>query len=361
MSNEELENNKDQHKDTTSSRGYSDTDSEASEELYEHYNFIVDPGQSALRVDKYLTNKIMGISRNRIQNALRNGNVLVNDQTVNPNYKVKPDDEIRIVLSAPPRIIKLVAEDIPLNIVYEDEDLLIVNKPPNMVVHPAYKNYSGTLLNGLKHYIDNVTELKDKDSRALLVHRIDKDTSGLLVVAKNEYTQERLSNQFYHHTIERKYIALVWGDPKEEEGTIVGNIGRSLKDRLKRDVFTDGDHGKHAVTHYRVIERLGYVSVIECTLETGRTHQIRVHMKHIGHPVFNDGMYGGSKIRKGTTFTKYKQFVNNCFKTIPRQALHAKSLGFIHPRTNKELFFESDLAEDFVNAIKKWRNYKQAY
>jgi 23S rRNA pseudouridine1911/1915/1917 synthase len=248
-----------------------------------------------------------------------------------------------------------------LDIRYEDEDLIIINKPPNLVVHPAYMHFTGTLLNGLKHYVDNVTQLKDRDSRALLVHRIDKNTSGLLVVAKNEFTQERLSNQFFYHTIERRYIALVWGNVKDDEGTVVGNIGRSLKDRTKRDVFPDGDYGKHAVTHYKVIERLGYVSVIECKLETGRTHQIRVHMKHIGHPVFSDGPYGGCKIVKGTTFTKYKQFVENCFKIMPRQALHAKSLGFIHPRTQQEMFFEVDLPRDLVNVIRKWREYKQPY
>jgi len=343
------------------SRGYSEVDQQATEELYEHYKFIVDPGQGSLRIDKYLTNKVQDISRNRIQSALKNQNVLVNDIPVKSNYKIKPDDEIRIVLSSPPRIIKLVAEEMDLDIRFEDMDLLIVNKPPNLVVHPAYLHFNGTLLNGLKHHVDNVTDLRDSNSRALLIHRIDKDTSGLLVVAKNEFTQEKLSEQFFYHTIERRYIALVWGNVKEDEGTIVGNIGRSLKDRTKRAVFPNGDYGKYAVTHYKVIERLGYVSVVECKLETGRTHQIRVHMKHIGHPVFSDGPYGGKKIVKGTTFTKYKQFVENCFKIMPRQALHAKSLGFIHPKTKSELFFEVDLPDDMRRLIKKWRDYKQNY
>ena len=327
------------------------------QELFEHYNFKVDKGQSLLRIDKYLFNKLENTSRNKIQEASAAGSILVNEKSVKSNYKVKPDDEISIVFKYPPREIELILEDIPIEIVYEDDDLLLVNKKAGMVVHPSYGHYSGTLVNALAFHLKNLPLFKSSDTRPGLVHRIDKNTSGIILVAKNDDAKTKLSKQFFDRTTNRKYIALVWGNFDEEEGTITGHIGRNLKNRKIMDVFPDGEYGKHAVTHYKVIERFGYVTLIQCKLETGRTHQIRAHMKYIGHPLFNDDEYGGDKILKGTTFTKYKQFVQNCFNVLPRQALHAKSLGFIHPKTGKNMFFDSELPTDMTEAIEKWRNY----
>lgn len=329
-----------------------------SEELYEHFRFTVDPGQSLLRIDKYLTAKIENASRSRIQNAADGGAILVNGKAVKPNYKVKPRDIISIVLPEPVRYFELTAEKIPFDIVYEDTELLIINKLPGMVVHPAHGNLSGTLMNALLYHFENIRE-KEKNLLAVpgLVHRIDKNTSGLMVVAKTEAAQISLAKQFYDHSIERKYLALVWGDLKEDNGTITGHIGRNLKNRQVMDVFPLGEHGKSAVTHYKVVERFGYVTLVECKLETGRTHQIRAHFKHIGHPLFNDESYGGNKILKGTTFTKYKQFVENCFVLLPRQALHAKTLGFVHPAGRKKVLFDSELPHDMKAVIDKWKKY----
>ncbi len=325
------------------------------EKLFEHFNFKVPAGQSPIRIDRYLTDKIENLARNRIQNVAKAGGVLVNEKPVKSNYKVKPNDEIKIVLPYAPYENLLVPENIPLDIVYEDEDLVIVNKPSGMVVHPGHGNYNGTLLNALIYHFDNLPE--NSDNRPGLVHRIDKDTTGLLVVAKNEVALTKLAQQFADKTSKRKYIALVWGDLSEDEGTIEGNLGRNPKNRLQMIVFPEGEQGKHAVTHYKVLERFGYVTLVELQLETGRTHQIRAHMKYIGHPLFNDARYGGDKILKGTTFTKYKQFVENTFKVLPRQALHAKTLGFEHPRTGKFMEFDSAIPEDMQQAIERWRNY----
>jgi len=325
--------------------------------LFEHFKYIVDPGQSPLRIDKYLFNKIENISRHRIQETAKSGNILVNETAVKSNYKVKPGDVVSIVFEYPPREIEIIPENIPINIVYEDDDLLLVNKQPGMVVHPSYGHYSGTLLNALAYHLRDNELFKSDDNRPGLIHRIDKNTSGILLIAKTEEAKMKLSKQFFDRTTSRRYIALVWGNFEEEEGTITGHIGRNLKNRKIMDVFPEGEYGKHAVTHYKVIERYGYVSQIECRLETGRTHQIRAHMKHIGHPLFNDEEYGGDRILKGTTFTKYKQFVQNCFNVLPRQALHAKSLGFVHPTTGKDMFFDSDIPNDMAVAIERWQNY----
>jgi 23S rRNA pseudouridine1911/1915/1917 synthase len=330
---------------------------EEEKDFYEHYRFEVDKGQSPLRIDKFLMLRIENTSRNKIQSAAKAGSILVNGNAAKQNYKVRPLDIISIVLSHPPREVELIPQDIPLNIVFEDDDLIIINKSPGMVVHPGFNNYDGTLVNALLFHLQHLPKKSNEDLRPGLVHRIDKDTSGLMVIAKNEVVQTHLAKQFFDHTIQRRYTALVWGNLKEDEGTIEGHIGRDFKDRKIMRVYPDGDQGKEAITHYKVIERLGYVSLVECRLETGRTHQIRAHMKYIGHPLFNDATYGGDKILKGTTFTKYKQFVNNCFEILPRQALHAKSLGFIHPGTGKEIFFDSDLPQDMATAIEKWRNY----
>jgi len=330
-------------------------DIEEQDELYEHYNFTASDGQEPLRVDKFLMNFIENATRNKIQQAVKAGNVLVNDTVVKSNYKVKPHDEVRVVLAHPPHENLLIAEDIPIDIVYEDNELMVVNKPAGMVVHPGHGNYSGTLVNGLIYHIKNLP--KNSNERPGLVHRIDKDTSGLLVVAKTEFAMAHLANQFYDRTTERLYLALVWGNIEEEEGTITGHIGRSFKNRLQMDVFPDGEFGKHAVTHYKVVERFSYVTLVQCKLETGRTHQIRAHFKHIGHTLFNDARYGGDQILKGTTFTKYKQFVDNCFKILPRQALHAKTLGFQHPTTKKMMQFDSELPDDIQACLEKWRNY----
>ncbi len=331
---------------------------EEEQELYEHYRFIVDKGQGLLRIDKFLMSRIENVSRSKIQQAADAGNILVNEKVIKSSYKVKPDDVIMVMMSQPVREFKMIPENIPLNILYEDKYLIVVNKPAGMVVHPAYANYNGTLVNALLYHFQKANENVDEVvSAPFLVHRIDKNTSGVLLIAKNEEAQMKLGRQFYYHTIERKYRALVWGDVKEDQGTIEGNIGRSLKNRKVFTVFPNGEYGKDAITHYKVVERFGYVTLVECQLETGRTHQIRVHLKYMRHTLFNDENYGGNEILKGTTFTKYKQFVNNCFKICPRQALHAKSLGFDHPVTGEKLFFEQPLPEDFSELINKWRNY----
>lgn len=324
---------------------------------FEHYKYVSDQGQGLIRVDKFLSNRIEGTSRNRIQMAAAADCILVNGKPVKSNYRVKPGDEVSVVMDYPKRDLKIVVENIPIDVVYEDEELLIVNKPAGMVVHPGHGNYRGTLVNGLAYRYQNLPLYGSDDPRPGLVHRIDKNTSGLLLVAKTELAKLNLAMQFFHKTTKRKYVALVWGNLATDSGTIEGNIGRSVKDRQIYMVYPEGDHGKPAITHYKVLERLGYVNVVECVLETGRTHQIRVHMKHIGHPLFNDDVYGGNKILKGTTFTKYKQFVENCFDIIPRQALHAKTLGFIHPGTHQEMLFDSDLPDDLEKVINKWRNY----
>jgi len=328
------------------------------EELFEHFRFNVDAGQSLLRIDKYLMNRIENASRNRLQNAAESGAILVNEKAVKSSYKVKPGDVISIVLPEPVKYTGLVAEEIPFEIVFEDESFIIINKKPGMVVHPAHGNYSGTLMNALLFHFNSI---RKKQKLLLevpgLVHRIDKNTSGLMVIAKTELAEAALAKEFFERTIERKYTALVWGDFTDDSGTISGNIGRHKKNRLLMDVFDDDENGKPAVTHYKVLERFGYVTLVECKLETGRTHQIRVHMKHIGHPLFNDEAYGGERILKGTTFTKYKQFIANCFELLPRQALHAKTLGFIHPSTRKKIFFDSELPDDMRDVIEKWRKY----
>lgn len=327
------------------------------DDLYEHHKFVASIGQEPLRVDKFLMNFIENATRNKVQLAAKAGNILVNDVVVKSNYKVKPNDIVRVVLAYPPAENLLVAEDIPLNIVYEDDTLIVVNKPPGMVVHPGHGNYSGTLVNGLIHHIENLPT--NSNERPGLVHRIDKDTSGLLVVAKTEFALAHLSKQFFDRTTERLYYALVWGNIEDDEGSIEGNIGRSLKNRLQMSVFPDGDFGKHAVTHFKVLERLTYVTLVQCKLETGRTHQIRAHFKHIGHTLFNDERYGGNDILKGTTFTKYKQFVHNCFKVLPRQALHAKTLGFTHPTTGEFMQFNSEVPKDIAECLEKWRTYSE--
>ena len=328
------------------------------EELFEHFRFVVDPGTEIVRLDRYLTNLMAHTSRNRIQQAAKADCILVNDKPVKSNYRVHPRDVISILLPRPVHVFELIAEDIPLDIVYEDEDVILINKPAGMVVHPAVGNFTGTLVNALLWHFQGQRNAAGEEVKPLLVHRIDKNTSGIMIVAKSEIAQMKLAANFFEHTIDRRYQALVWGDFPDDEGTIVGNVGRNPQNRMVMTVFPEGsEQGKHAVTHYRVIERFGYVTLIECRLETGRTHQIRVHMKHIGHPLFNDESYGGNEILKGTTFTKYKQFVNNCFKVLPRQALHAKSLGFVHPVTGKYMLFDSDLPTDMAEALDKWRNY----
>jgi len=330
---------------------------ENNDELYEHHRFVADKGQQPLRVDKFLMNYIEKATRNKIQKAAAAGNILVNEKQVKSSYKVKPNDVVRVMFEHPPYEFLLVPENIPLDIVYEDDALLVVNKPTGMVVHPGHGNYSGTLINALTYHIENLP--KNSNERPGLVHRIDKDTSGLLVVAKTEAAMTHLAKQFFNKTTEREYLALVWGDVKDDEGTIEGNIGRHPKNRLQNTVYENDDEekGKSAVTHYKVIERLGYITLVSCKLETGRTHQIRVHMKYIGHTIFNDERYGGNRILKGTTFSKYKQFVDNCFKILPRQALHAKTLGFIHPVTKKLLRFEAPVPQDMQQCIEKWRSY----
>ncbi|MGY5848834.1 RluA family pseudouridine synthase [Salegentibacter sp. F14] len=332
---------------------------EQDETLYEHHKFVAKIGQKPLRVDKFLMNFIENATRNKIQKAAKTGNIYVNDQPVKQNYKVKAGDIVQVMFEHPPYEFLLTPENIPLDIVYEDDALLVINKPAGMVVHPGHGNYSGTLINALVYHFDNLPN--NSSERPGLVHRIDKDTSGLLVVAKTEKAMTHLSKQFFDKTSEREYVALVWGNVEEDTGTIEGNIGRHPKNRLQNTVY-EGEEavkGKPAVTHYKVLERFGYVSLVSCRLETGRTHQIRVHMKYIGHPLFNDQRYGGDKILKGTTFSKYKQFVDNCFKVLPRQALHAKTLGFTHPETGENLSFDTAIPQDMQDCIKRWRNYSK--
>ena len=326
-------------------------------ELYEHFRVVVDKGQSQVRVDKYLFERLVNSSRNRIQKAADAGLIMANGKPVKSSYKVKPCDVLTVMMDRPRYDNDIIPEDIPLDIVYEDNDLMVVNKPAGLVVHPGCGNYHGTLVNAIAWHLKDNPKYDPNDPQVGLVHRIDKDTSGLLVVAKTPDAKTHLGLQFYNKTTKRKYNALVWGIVENNEGTIEGNIGRNPKDRMQMAVLSDPAQGKHAVTHYRVLERLGYVTLVECVLETGRTHQIRVHMKHIGHTLFNDERYGGNEILKGTHFSKYKQFVNNCFETCPRQALHAMTLGFVHPRTGEEMFFTSPLPEDMTNLIHKWRNY----
>jgi len=331
---------------------------EEKDELYEHHKFTVDRGQELMRIDKYLLNLIQNTSRSKIQHAAKAGCILVNGVPEKQNYRVKPADSITILMPNPPRDIEIIPEDILLDVPYEDEALIVINKPAGLVVHPAYGNYTGTLVNALTYRFQGQVTKNGEPVRPLLVHRIDKNTSGIMIVAKEEEAQMKIANEFFNHTIERKYWALVWGDFDENEGTIIAKVGRNLKDRLVMTTFPDdSDHGKHAVTHWKVLERFGYVTLIECQLETGRTHQIRVHLKSIGHPLFNDETYGGDQIIKGTTYTKYKQFVKNCFELMPRQALHAKQLGLLHPTTEQPLFFDSELPPDFTSVLEKWRNY----
>ncbi len=330
---------------------------EVDDELFEHHRIVADAGQSLLRIDKFLMDRLPNATRSKLQNGIRDGFVKVNDNAIKPNYKVHPLDVITVVLPEPPRDTDVKPENIPLNIVFEDEHLLVVNKEAGMVVHPAYQNWSGTLVNALTFHFQNLPEMKGNEGRPGLVHRIDKDTSGLLVIAKTELAMTSLAKQFFDHSIERTYNAIVWGVPEPVEGTINVNVGRSLKDRRITVAFPEGDFGRTAITHYKLLTDLRYVSVLECKLETGRTHQIRAHMKYIGHTLFNDATYGGNEVLKGTVFSKYKQFVENCFKIIPRQALHAKTLGFVHPATQKFLQFDSELPLDFKEVIEKWEGY----
>ena len=332
---------------------------EESDELFEHYHFTAEIKQESPRLDKYLMGCLPNVTRNKVQDAIKNAYVRVNNQAVKSNYRVKAGDEIVIALPEPPPDNEVLPEAIPLNIVYEDDDLLVVNKEAGMVVHPAYQNWSGTLVNALVYHFQQLPTMKGNDGRPGLVHRIDKDTSGLLVIAKREVAMSGLARQFFDHSIERTYRALVWGVPEEASGTIDVNLGRSLKDRRVTAAFPQGDIGRRAVTHYRVLETLRYVSLIECRLETGRTHQIRAHMKYLGHPLFNDATYGGNQVLKGTKFSKYKAFVENCFKLMPRQALHAQSLGFVHPVTQAWLQFDAELPDDFRAVLDKWRHYVQ--
>ncbi len=330
---------------------------ELEDELYEHFRFDVPKGQLLLRIDKFLMNLIPNATRNKIQNAASSGDIYVNDIPVKSNYKVKPLDVVRILLTHPPFENRVDPEDIPLDIVYEDAALLLINKPAGLVVHPGHGNYTGTLVNALAFHFENLP--MNSSERPGLVHRIDKDTTGLLVIAKTEAAMTHLAKQFEAKTSEREYIAMVWGNVKDDAGTIEGNIARHLKDRMQMAVFADPEIGKPAITHYKVLERFGYVTLVSCILETGRTHQIRVHMKHIGHPLFNDARYGGDLILKGTTFTKYKQFIDNCFKILPRQALHAKTLGFMHPTTGEMMRFDTELPQDMKDVIEKWRGYSK--
>lgn len=330
---------------------------EQDDELFEHHRIQADPKQSLVRIDKFLMDRLPNVTRTKIQGGIHEGFVKVNEKSIKPNYRVHPNDVITVAFPEPPRDTEVVPENIPLDIVFEDQHLLIINKPAGMVVHPAYQNWSGTVVNALAYHFQQLPEMPGNTGRPGLVHRIDKDTSGLLVIAKDEITLTGLAKQFFDHSIERRYWALVWGVPDSEEGTINVNVGRSLKDRRLTVAFPEGDHGRHAITHYKVLKDLRYVSLVECKLETGRTHQIRAHMKYIGHTLFNDAMYGGDQVLKGTTFSKYKQFVENCFKIIPRQALHAKTLGFIHPVTKQQMQFDSELPADMLEVIEKWENY----
>lgn len=329
--------------------------SDQEQDLFEHYRFVADPGQSPLRIDKFLMGRIENASRNKIQQAATAGSILVNDKAVKQNYKVRPGDVITIVLTEPPRETEIIPEDIPIDIMFEDDHIMVINKRAGMVVHPAFGNFTGTLVNALTYYLRQ--QSGNDEAKPYLVHRIDKDTSGIMLVAKTELAQTRLAKEFFDHTIDRKYTALVWGDMEEDEGTITGNLARHKSNRKLMTVYPDGETGKHAVTHWKVLERFGYVTLIECILETGRTHQIRAHLKYIKHPLFNDAAYGGDQILKGTTFTRYRQFIKNCFGILPRQALHARSLGLKHPVSGEKLFFDSDLATDMQEVIDKWEHY----
>jgi 23S rRNA pseudouridine1911/1915/1917 synthase len=332
---------------------------DASDELYQRFVFAADKGQEPFRIDKFLMNRIEGATRNKLQQAINTGLILVNNKEVKQNYKVKAFDQIIVYSELSPESTEIVPEKIDLNIAYEDDDILMINKPAGMVVHPGSGNYSGTLLNGVAWYLkhENPGISEATLPRFGLVHRIDKNTSGLLVLAKKDKAMRQLAKQFYDHTVKRQYMALVWGDVEKESGTIVAHVGRNLRYRKLFEAYPEGDHGKEAITHYKVLERFNYVTLVQCVLETGRTHQIRVHMKHIGHPLFNDDFYGGDKIVKGTIFSKYKQFVDNCFAICPRQALHAKTLGFVHPSTEKEVFFDTELPADMQRVIEKWKGY----
>jgi len=337
-------------------------DGDGGEARYERMSFTVDKGQEPLRIDKFLITRIEGGTRNKLQQAIENGLVIVNQRAVKSNYKIKPGDDVIVYSDTSPESTEIIPEQLDLNIVHEDDDIVVINKVAGMVVHPGCGNYTGTIVNGMAWYLkQQFPDLEETElPRFGLVHRIDKNTSGLLVLAKNEKASLFLSKQFAEHTVQRRYVALVWGDVTEQTGTVVAHIGRHQRFRKIMDAYPEGEYGKEAITHYSVLERFGYVTLVECRLETGRTHQIRVHMKYIGHPLFNDDTYGGNRIVKGTVFTKYKQFVDNCFELCPRQALHAKTLGFIHPTTKKELFFESDLATDMQLVIEKWRRYSSS-
>jgi 23S rRNA pseudouridine1911/1915/1917 synthase len=332
---------------------------EGNEELYQRFQFVIDKGQEPLRIDKFLMNRIEGATRNKLQQAINAGMVLVNNKEIKPNYKVKAFDNIIVYSDLSPESTEVVPEMLDLNIVYEDDDLMVLNKPAGQVVHPGSGNYSGTLLNGIAYYLQQKNPAISEATlpRFGLVHRIDKNTSGLLVLAKNDKAMRHLARQFFDHTVKRQYVALVWGEMEQEAGTIIAHVGRNLRFRKLFEAYPEGDHGKEAITHYKVIERFNYVTLVECVLETGRTHQIRVHMKYLGHPLFNDDFYGGDRIIKGTVYSKYKQFVDNCFAICPRQALHAKTLGFTHPATGKPLFFETELPKDMEQLIEKWRGY----
>ena len=325
--------------------------------LFEHHRIVADPGQGQIRIDKFLNARLPNVTRNKLQDGIHGGFVKVNGQAIKPNYKVRPHDIITVSLPDPPRDTEVKPEDIPLDIVFEDDHLLVVNKPAGMVVHPAFQNWSGTLVNALAYHFQNLPEMPGNEGRPGLVHRIDKDTSGLLVIAKTEQAITGLARQFFDHTIDRTYWALVWGVPEPPQGTINVNVGRSLKDRRVITAFPQGDNGRTAITHYKTLKTLRYVSLIECKLETGRTHQIRAHLQYLGHPIFNDATYGGNEIAKGTVFSKYKQFVDNCFKVLPRQALHAKTLGFEHPITKERMAFNSELPQDFMGVVEKWEHY----
>ncbi|MFD1002124.1 RluA family pseudouridine synthase [Ohtaekwangia kribbensis] len=327
------------------------------DEMFEHHRIVADPKQSLLRIDKFLMDRLPNVTRTKLQTGIHDGFVRVNDKAIKPNYKIHPNDVVTVSLPEPPRDTEIIPENIPLNIVFEDDHLLVINKPAGMVVHPAYQNWSGTVVNALAYHFQNLPRMTGNEGRPGLVHRIDKDTSGLLVIAKDEASLTGLAKQFFDHSIERTYNALVWGVPEQPSGTVNVNVGRSLKDRRVTTAFPNSDMGRHAITHYSLLRDLRYVSLIECKLETGRTHQIRAHMKYLGHPLFNDAMYGGNEVLKGTTFTKYKQFVENCFKIIPRQALHAKTLGFVHPVTKQHLQFDSELPQDFTDVLDKWDHY----
>jgi 23S rRNA pseudouridine1911/1915/1917 synthase len=327
------------------------------DEMFEHHRIVADPKQSLLRIDKFLMDRLPNVTRTKLQTGIHDGFVRVNDKDIKPNYKIHPNDVVTVSLPEPPRDTEIIPENIPLNIVFEDDHLLVINKPAGMVVHPAYQNWNGTVVNALAYHFQNLPRMTGNEGRPGLVHRIDKDTSGLLVIAKDEASLTGLAKQFFDHSIERTYNALVWGVPEQPSGTVNVNVGRSLKDRRVTTAFPNSDMGRHAITHYSLLRDLRYVSLIECKLETGRTHQIRAHMKYLGHPLFNDAMYGGNEVLKGTTFTKYKQFVENCFKIIPRQALHAKTLGFVHPVTKQHLQFDSELPRDFTDVLDKWDHY----